>query len=175
MTDIAETFIVVSLLMAVFAAVSAVGTALVLGVGFERLRGSFEIVRKQTAYFSDALRKLDDQTAGISERTAVLENQTAVLNHKTATLEAHQNDMARELRDNAHNHIHAGSRADLGEIRDPAADALMREVSGMARKMRERRSKILDSASRSANTNEFIVPASLMEHVMSGSEEIRFH
>lgn len=54
-----ETCLVVALAFAVFAAVSAIGSSLVLGIGFERLRASFEVVKKQSGYFSDSLFRLD--------------------------------------------------------------------------------------------------------------------
>jgi hypothetical protein len=54
-----ETCLVVALAFAVFAAVSAIGSSLVLGIGFERLRASFEVVKKQSGYFSDAIFRLD--------------------------------------------------------------------------------------------------------------------
>jgi len=49
-------------MFAVFSAVAAVGTSIVLGVGFERLRAGFELVKKQTGFFSDAIHKLDQKT-----------------------------------------------------------------------------------------------------------------
>lgn len=59
MTLSVETIIVVSLMMAVFAAVATVGSSLYLGAGFERLRAGFETIKKQTAFFSEAIHKLD--------------------------------------------------------------------------------------------------------------------
>lgn len=59
MTMEVETLIAVSLMMAVFSAVAAVGTSIVLGAGFERLRSGFEVIRKQTGFFSDAIHKLE--------------------------------------------------------------------------------------------------------------------
>lgn len=60
-----ETYLVVALAFAVFSAVTAIGSSLVLGIGFERLRAGFEIVRKQTGYFSDAIftleKRVDEQ------------------------------------------------------------------------------------------------------------------
>lgn len=56
-----ETLLVVALAFAVFAAVSAIGSSLVLGVGFERLRAGFEVVKKQSGYFSDAIYRLDQR------------------------------------------------------------------------------------------------------------------
>ncbi len=59
MTMEVETIVAVSLMMAVFSAVAAVGTSIVLGAGFERLRSGFEVIRKQTGFFSDAIHKLE--------------------------------------------------------------------------------------------------------------------
>ena len=42
-----DTLIAVAIMMAVFSAVAAVGTSLVLGAGFERLRCGFEVISKQ--------------------------------------------------------------------------------------------------------------------------------
>lgn len=68
----AETYIVISLMFAVFAAVAAVGTSVVLGAGFERLRAGFEIVRKQSGFFADAIYKLDLRTQKLGEDTEKL-------------------------------------------------------------------------------------------------------
>ncbi len=70
----AETYIVISLMFAVFAAVAAVGTSVVLGAGFERLRAGFEIVRRQSGFFSDAIYKLDQRTEKLAEETAKLKS-----------------------------------------------------------------------------------------------------
>lgn len=63
----AETYIVISLMFAVFAAVAAVGTSVVLGAGFERLRAGFEVVRRQSGFFADAIHKLDQRTQKLDE------------------------------------------------------------------------------------------------------------
>jgi len=75
-----ETIVAVSVMMAVFSAVAAVGTSLVLGAGFERLRSGFEVIRKQTGFFSDAIHKLeekmvvvDDQTDKVTKTISVME------------------------------------------------------------------------------------------------------
>jgi len=67
-----ETFIVISLMFAVFAAVAAVGTSVVLGAGFERLRAGFEVVRRQSGFFADAIYKLDQRTEALEGETAKL-------------------------------------------------------------------------------------------------------
>jgi chromosome segregation ATPase len=56
-------------MMAVFSAVAAVGTSLVLGAGFERLRNGFEVVRKQTGFFSDAIHKLEEKVDIVDQQT----------------------------------------------------------------------------------------------------------
>lgn len=75
-----ETVVAVSVMMAVFSAVAAVGTSIVLGAGFERLRAGFEVISKQTGFFSDAIHKLehkmevvDDQTGKFSRSIEVME------------------------------------------------------------------------------------------------------
>ena len=68
----AETYIVISLMFAVFAAVAAVGSSMVLGAGFERLRAGFDVVRRQSGFFADAIHKLDQRTQKLDEETAKL-------------------------------------------------------------------------------------------------------
>lgn len=70
MTLDVETIVAVSLMMAVFSAVAAVGTSLVLGAGFERLRNGFEVVRKQTGFFSDAIHKLEEKVEVVDKQTS---------------------------------------------------------------------------------------------------------
>ncbi len=65
-----ETIVAVSMMMAVFAAVAAVGTSIVLGAGFERLRSGFEVIRKQTGFFSDAIHKLEQKMEVVDEQTS---------------------------------------------------------------------------------------------------------
>lgn len=71
MSGVAETYIVVSLLMAVFAAVTALGTSLVLGVGFERLRAGFEVIKKQTGFFSDAIHNLEEKVDNVDKQATL--------------------------------------------------------------------------------------------------------
>ncbi len=63
-----ETYVVVSLAFAVFAAVTSIGAAIVLGVGYERLRAGLErvkegldIINRQTGFFSTAIFKLENR------------------------------------------------------------------------------------------------------------------
>ncbi|MCB1592976.1 MAG: hypothetical protein KDI90_11060 [Alphaproteobacteria bacterium] len=64
-----ETVVAISIMMAVFSAVAAVGTSIVLGAGFERLRSGFEVVRKQTGFFSDAIHKLEKKMEQVDAET----------------------------------------------------------------------------------------------------------
>lgn len=82
MTLDVETIVAVSLMMAVFSAVAAVGTSLVLGAGFERLRNGFEIVRKQTGFFSDAIHKLEQKVEIVDEQTGKFSNAIETLEGK---------------------------------------------------------------------------------------------
>ena len=63
-----ETYVVVSMAFAVFAAVTAIGSAIVLGVGYERLRAGLErvkegldVLNRQTGFFSNSLFKLENR------------------------------------------------------------------------------------------------------------------
>ncbi len=173
MTGIAETYVVVSLLMAVFAAVAAVGTSLVLGVGFERLRNGFEIVRKQTAFFSDAIHKLDEKTIALDQTTQDLSRKTEVLEHKTECLEIHQNELAREALKHPENHI----SADKTETLVRRAENLLTQVNSIARNAQERFDTI--PTEQSENAQPFSVPPSLAQHMVLGGDKdsdlIRFH
>ena len=73
MTLEVETLVAVALILAVFSAVAAVGTSIVLGAGFERLRAGFEVIRNQTGFFSDALRKLEMRVDTIDRKTECLD------------------------------------------------------------------------------------------------------
>lgn len=70
----AETYIVISLMFAVFAAVAAVGSSMVLGAGFERLRAGFDVVRRQSGFFADAIHKLDQRTQMLDAETTKLKS-----------------------------------------------------------------------------------------------------
>lgn len=81
MTMDVQTIVAVSLMMAVFSAVAAIGTSIVLGAGFERLRCGFDVVRKQTGFFSDAIQKLENKVEDV-------DRQTGKFSHSIAQLEA---------------------------------------------------------------------------------------
>jgi hypothetical protein len=83
----AETYIVISLMFAVFAAVAAVGTSVVLGAGFERLRAGFEVVRNQSGFFADAIYKLDQRTQKLDEAHATLKGNVNHLGERVERVE----------------------------------------------------------------------------------------
>ncbi len=179
MSDIAETYIVVSLLMAVFAAVATIGTALVLGIGFERLRGGFEVIRKQTAFFSDAIRKLEEKSDNLDQRTVSLEQQTVILDHRTSSLEEQHNELVRTLKEEGHNHLHAEKPAPRADNPAPSApaekeDDVSGEVIALAQKVRERHARIMERAQMTSN-DDFVVPASMMHHVFAMGDQVQFH
>ena len=70
MTMEVETVVAVSLMMAVFSAIAAIGTSVVLGAGFERLRSGFEVIRKQTGFFSDAIHQLEQKVEIVDEQAS---------------------------------------------------------------------------------------------------------
>lgn len=82
MTMEVETVVAAALMMAVFSAVAAIGTSLVLGVGFERLRAGFEIVSRQTGFFSDAIHKLEKKVEQVDEHTSSFSRSMSVLEGK---------------------------------------------------------------------------------------------
>ena len=70
MTLNAETVMAASVVLSVFAAVAALGTSVVLGVGFERLRAGFETIAKQTGFFSDMLNRLEKKVEAVDGESA---------------------------------------------------------------------------------------------------------
>ncbi|MDH5721963.1 MAG: hypothetical protein OEY94_01405 [Alphaproteobacteria bacterium] len=77
-----ETIVAVSVMMAVFSAVAAVGTSIVLGAGFERLRSGFEVVKKQTGFFSDALHKIEQKVEEVDAQTASFTQSISLMESK---------------------------------------------------------------------------------------------
>lgn len=107
-----ETYMVVSLGFAVFAAVTAVGTSLVLGVGYERIRNGLDqvkegldLVNKQTGYFADAIFKIDRKVADLDQgqqelmSMGVQEAQRAesLVNHAESLLNQARHEGRREV------------------------------------------------------------------------------
>ncbi len=93
----AETYIVISLMFAVFAAVAAVGTSVVLGAGFERLRAGFEVVRRQSGFFADAIYKLDQRTQKLDEDAAKLKGTVYSMSDRVERVEKTTSFLADEI------------------------------------------------------------------------------
>ncbi|MGE4313970.1 MAG: hypothetical protein AB7E85_06845 [Pseudobdellovibrionaceae bacterium] len=75
MTASLETYMVVSLAFAVFAAVTAIGAAIVLGIGYERIRFGLErvkegldLVTRQSGYFSNAIFTLEKRVEDMDQK-----------------------------------------------------------------------------------------------------------
>ncbi|MFN3828029.1 MAG: hypothetical protein ACK4NR_10455 [Micavibrio sp.] len=98
-----ETYLVVALAFAVFSAVTAIGSSLVLGIGFERLRAGFEVVRKQTGYFSDAIFTLEKR---VDEQDVKLAT-GGINTDKAESLVRHAETLLTEL-----THVARGMKAD---------------------------------------------------------------
>lgn len=81
-----ETVVAVSVMMAVFSAVAAIGTSIVLGAGFERLRNGFEVIRKQTGFFSDAIHKLEEKMDVVDEQTGKFSRSMLVMEGKVSNV-----------------------------------------------------------------------------------------
>lgn len=81
-----ETVVAVSVMMAVFSAVAAVGTSIVLGAGFERLRCGFEVVRKQTGFFSDAIHKLEKKVEEVDGHTNTFTQAISLMESKVSNV-----------------------------------------------------------------------------------------
>ncbi len=86
MTLEVETIVAVSLMMAVFSAIAAVGTSIVLGAGFERLRNGFEVVKNQTGFFSDAIHKLEQKVEVVDEQTGKFSASISLLENKVSAV-----------------------------------------------------------------------------------------
>ncbi len=77
-----ETVLVVSVMMAVFSTVMAVGTAIVLGAAFKRLSYGFEIIKKQTGFFSDTIYMLEENIDNISKTISNMDKKDIEIENK---------------------------------------------------------------------------------------------
>lgn len=83
----ADMYIVISLMFAVFAAVAAVGSSMVLGIGFERLRAGFEIVKKQTGFFADAIHQLDQRADVLDQQHGEMKEAVSSMHNRVEKVE----------------------------------------------------------------------------------------
>ena len=93
-----ETIVAVSVMMAVFSAVAAVGTSIVLGAGFERLRSGFEVIRKQTGFFSDAIHKLEEKMVEVDHQTEKVTETISVMETKVNNVGEQANAFSQSMR-----------------------------------------------------------------------------
>jgi archaellum component FlaC len=92
-----ETIVAVSLMMAVFSAVAAVGTSIVLGAGFERLRTGFEVISKQTGFFSDAIHKLEGKVEDVDKQTQLFTKSNSSLESQVTNVGDQANMFAESM------------------------------------------------------------------------------
>jgi len=92
-----ETIVAVSVMMAVFSAVAAVGTSIVLGAGFERLRSGFEVIRKQTGFFSDAIHKLEEKMVVVDGQTDQVTKTISVMEAKVSNVGEQANAFSQSM------------------------------------------------------------------------------
>ncbi len=92
-----ETIVAVSVMMAVFSAVAAVGTSLVLGAGFERLRSGFEVIRKQTGFFSDAIHKLEEKMVVVDGQTDQVTKSISIMETKVSNVGEQANAFSQSM------------------------------------------------------------------------------
>lgn len=77
-----ETIVAISIMMAVFSAVAAIGSSLVLGAGFERLRAGMDVIKKQTGFFSDAIHRLEEKMEVVDKQTGQVSRSIEVIETK---------------------------------------------------------------------------------------------
>ncbi|MEC7577317.1 MAG: hypothetical protein VX803_11100 [Pseudomonadota bacterium] len=88
-----QTYMVISLAFAVFAAIAAVGAAITLSISFERLRNGFakvremvDVLNRQTGFFSTAIHNMEQRVDALDVRQDALEAQTAESNARTDSM-----------------------------------------------------------------------------------------
>lgn len=92
-----ETVVAVAVMMAVFSAVAAIGTSLVLGAGFERLRCGFEVIRKQTGFFSDAIHKLEQKVEKVDEQSDAVSRALSLVEAKISNVGDQANSFSESM------------------------------------------------------------------------------
>lgn len=88
-----QTYMVISLAFAVFAAITAVGAAITLSIGFERMRNGFnkvkemvDVLNRQTGFFSTAIHNMEQKVEALDARQEVLETKTVESNERTDSM-----------------------------------------------------------------------------------------
>ena len=99
----AETYVVVALAFAVFSAVTAIGSALILGIGYERLRSGLErvkeslgVVSKQSGFFANAIHGLDTRVKELDSKTETMYETSKLERELAEGLVKHAENMMQE-------------------------------------------------------------------------------
>jgi hypothetical protein len=88
-----QTYMVISLAFAVFAAIAAVGAAITLSISFERMRNGFkrvkemvDVMNRQTGFFSTAIHNMEQKVEALDARQDVLETKSVESNERTDSM-----------------------------------------------------------------------------------------
>ncbi|MCB9989513.1 MAG: hypothetical protein H6868_09330 [Rhodospirillales bacterium] len=188
MSGLVETYIVVSLLLAVFGAVTAMGSCLVFGVGMERLRAGFEVIKNQTGFFSDAIHKLEEKMVEVDKQVELtgsvvktLENKVDVVDKQTSffsdsiyRLEQKVEKIQEAPKVSEAPVVVRESRiqADRADALVSHAESLLTEVNQLAMKMKDANSNGLEVGARlSPSLSESL----MLRKAADTTDEIRYH
>tara|TARA_R110002124_G_scaffold64985_2_gene177854 strand:- start:672044 stop:672613 length:570 start_codon:yes stop_codon:yes gene_type:complete len=124
-----QTYMVVSLAFAVFAAITAVGGAIVLSIGFERMRNGFnkvkemvDVLNRQTGFFSTAIHTMEQRVEALDVRQGTLESQTVSSNERTDSMLRYAETMVTQAKHEIKQEVRAASEAT--HVRNPVDDQL---------------------------------------------------
>ncbi len=126
-----QTYMVISLAFAVFAAIAAVGAAITLSISFERLRNGFQkvkemvdVMNRQTGFFSTAIHNMEQKVEALDARQDVLETKSVESNERTDSMLRYAETMVVQAKHEIKQEIQAAKEPDqaLNQQHDPKAD-----------------------------------------------------
>jgi hypothetical protein len=124
-----QTYMVVSLAFAVFAAITAVGGAIVLSIGFERMRNGFnkvkemvDVLNRQTGFFSTAIHTMEQRVEALDVRQGTLENLTVDSNERTDSMLRYAETMVTQAKHEMKQEVRSASQPT--HVRNPVDDQL---------------------------------------------------
>jgi|TARA_R110002126_G_scaffold13118_3_gene56668 hypothetical protein len=114
-----QTYMVISLAFAVFAAIAAVGAAITLSVSFERLRSGFQkvkemvdVMNRQTGFFSTAIHNIEQKVEALDARQDVLETKSVESNERTDSMLRYAETMVVQAKHEIKQEIQAAKEPD---------------------------------------------------------------
>lgn len=165
MTLNVETVLAVSIMLSVFAAIAALGTSMVLGVGFERLRAGFEAITKQAGFFGDMLTRLEKKVEVVDGQTAQTAKTVRHLELKVDGITDQANIFAGTIRQLAEKVDSAGSRPAVEQVPEPANPLANVQYYFSAEREKELKQKNAIRARMYAIAKEIDVPSPQQEPV----------